>query len=126
MHELLAPLLYVLYCDVMHFHEVKQRYEDLFDDRFEEPFYVELKAFENEGKEKRGQKFHYSKTVTTVDGSDIHVDIDLLARITCHELDLDEVRFALRIMVLGNDTYGAEGELGILLELCVELQPCDV
>eukprot|EP00249_Psilotum_nudum_P025592 c30252_g1_i1 orf=146-496(+) len=37
MHELLAPLLYVLHMDILHFSELKQRYEDLFDDRFDGP-----------------------------------------------------------------------------------------
>lgn len=117
MHELLAPLLYVLHCDVVHLSEVKEIYGDLFDDRFEEPFYLERKTHENGGKQ-RGQRIFCSKKVTTIEGSSIRVDVDSLEGISaqnCVCLKLDELSSGLRIMVLGNDTYGAEGELGILL-----------
>lgn len=117
MHELLAPLLYVLHCDVIYLSEAKQRYEDVFDDRFEEPFCLELRTHEDGGKQ-RSKGLIYSKTITTLEDSRSLVDIGSLERIAgkkkCASLQADEWNYGLRILVMGNDTYGAEGELGVL------------
>eukprot|EP00250_Pteridium_aquilinum_P017300 c23557_g2_i1 orf=597-3395(-) len=117
MHELLAPLLYVLHCDVVHLAEVKQRYENLFNDRFEEPFGLELRTHENGGKQ-RDKGPPCSKTVTTYGNSCSHVNLGSVERTTgqkCEGFQVDEWNDTLRILVLGTDMYGAEGELGVLL-----------
>ena len=35
MHELLAPLVYVLHVDLNQLEQIKHRYEEVFDDRFD-------------------------------------------------------------------------------------------
>lgn len=116
MHELLAPLLYVLLCDVSIFSEVKQRYVDVFDDRFEELSCLEPRRHENGVKQMNKKSVCY-KAVTISEDSQSAVDLSLLEKIsghTCASLQVDEWNYGVSILVMGNDTYGTEGELGVL------------
>lgn len=91
MHELLAPLLYVLHIDVQHFKQVKELHEELLGDDFD------------------GQTFpdrfllNRSDRTNSSEGS--------AAKIR----SLDELDAGTRDLLLINDAYGAEGELGIIL-----------
>lgn len=117
MHEVLAPLLYVLHNDVVQLSKVKERYEDLFDDRFEDVSLLEPRIPEN-GVKQRCQSFSPHKAILITEGTIIKGDEEWLERIAPQDSPLlqpDEFGFDLRIMVLGSDTYGAEGELGALL-----------
>ncbi|KAJ8616951.1 hypothetical protein MRB53_013137 [Persea americana] len=107
MHELLAPLVYVLHVDVQHLSQVRELYEDHFSDKFDDmcdrescsaytynftmissPISSKL-AINDDRKNHQG-------TATTVS-------------------NLDELDPTVKTIVLLSDAYGAEGELGILL-----------
>ena len=91
MHELLAPLFYVLHIDVQHFKQVKELHEELLGDDFD------------------GQTFpdrfllNRSDMANNSEGG--------AAKIR----SLDELDADTRDLLLINDAYGAEGELGIIL-----------
>ncbi|XP_024311816.1 TBC1 domain family member 5 homolog B isoform X2 [Brachypodium distachyon] len=91
MHELLAPLLYVLHVDVQHFKEVRVLHEELFDDDFDGQTFPDR------------LKLHRSDRTNTFEGS--------AAKIR----SLDDLDPDTRDLLLINDEYGAEGELGIIL-----------
>ncbi|CAI8611104.1 unnamed protein product [Vicia faba] len=100
MHELLAPLLYVLQVDVEHHLEVRKLYEDHFTDRFDD-----LLCQEND----LAYSFDFKKS------SDLTND-----EIGSHGngmkiKSLDELDPKIQTIVLLSDAYEAEGELGIVL-----------
>lgn len=99
MHELLAPLLYVLHADVEHLSQVRKQYEDHFTDKFDGFNFQESDlAYDFDFK-----KFPESKE-------------DEISQITPPIVrTLDELDPNVQDVVLLSDAYGAEGELGIVL-----------
>ncbi|XP_058202898.1 uncharacterized protein LOC131317357 [Rhododendron vialii] len=99
MHELLAPLLYVLHADVEHLSQVRKQYEDHFTDKFDGFNFQESDlAYDFDFK-----KFPESKE-------------DEISQITPPIVHtLDELDPNVQDVVLLSDAYGAEGELGIVL-----------
>ncbi|KAM0939343.1 putative Rab-GTPase-TBC domain-containing protein [Dioscorea sansibarensis] len=94
MHELLAPLLYVLHVDVQHLSKVKKIYEDYFNDDFDNiPF----------SNGDSGSKHRFTKAANWDDGMENEDDV-------MEEFDPDT-----RDIFLLSDAYGAEGELGIVV-----------
>ncbi|KAJ1260243.1 hypothetical protein BS78_10G217000 [Paspalum vaginatum] len=91
MHELLAPLLYVLHADVQHFKQVRDLHEELLGDDFDG------QTFPDRSKLKRSDRKN------DVDGKTSKIR-------SLADLDPDT-----RDLFLINDAYGAEGELGIIL-----------
>lgn len=91
MHELLAPLLYVLHADGHHFKQVRELHEELFGDDFDGQTFPDR------------LKLNRSDRTNTVEGS--------AAKIR----SLDDLDPDTRVLFLINDAYGAEGELGIIL-----------
>ncbi|KAL1217459.1 hypothetical protein V5N11_004634 [Cardamine amara subsp. amara] len=108
MHELLAPLLYVLQVDVQYLTEVRSNYEDQFIDLFDELAFQERDSgaydfdikkvlddsMEEEGDE-NGPPFGSTKKKKPK--------------------RFDELDTETQTAVLLSDAYGAEGELGIVL-----------
>ncbi|KAL0315983.1 UNVERIFIED_CONTAM: TBC1 domain family member 5 [Sesamum radiatum] len=100
MHELLAPLLYVLHVDVERLSEVRKDYEDHFADKFDGFSYHENDLT---------YKFEFKKFSEYVgDGSEFEETSVKSSSLT----ELDPV---IQTIVLLSDAYGAEGELGIVL-----------
>ncbi|KAF0904165.1 hypothetical protein E2562_032545 [Oryza meyeriana var. granulata] len=91
MHELLAPLLYVLHADVHYFKQVRELHEKLFGDDFDG------QTFPDRIKQNRSDR------TNTIEGSAAKIR-------SLEDLDPDT-----RDLFLINDAYGAEGELGIIL-----------
>ncbi|CAI9780279.1 unnamed protein product [Fraxinus pennsylvanica] len=97
MHELLAPLLYVLHVDVKRLSEVRKVYEDHFIDKFD------------------GFSFHENDLTYKFDFrkfSDSAEDVNELGKGSSSLSELDP---KIQNIVLLSDAYGAEGELGIVL-----------
>ncbi|KAK7303930.1 hypothetical protein RJT34_14851 [Clitoria ternatea] len=99
MHELLAPLLYVLQVDLERLSEVRKLYEDHFTDRFDG-----LLCQEND----LSYSFDIRKSLDMEDeigscGNAVKVN------------SLDELDPEIQTIVLLSDAYGAEGELGVVL-----------
>lgn len=101
MHELLAPLLYVLHVDVVRLSEVRKQYEDLFTDEFDDS----LSFYEND----ITQKIDFKKFVDTMEDEISSLGNGRSTR-SCVENDPE-----IKTIVLLSDIYGAEGELGIVL-----------
>jgi len=100
MHELLAPLLYVLQVDLERLSEVRKLYEDHFTDRFDG-----LLCQEND----LSYSFDFKKSRELMeDGFDSHGN-------SIKVNSLDELDPEIQTIVLLTDAYGAEGELGIVL-----------
>ncbi|WVZ18706.1 hypothetical protein V8G54_006028 [Vigna mungo] len=100
MHELLAPLLYVLQSDLERLSEVRKLYEDHFTDRFDD-----LLGQEND----LSYSFEFRKSRELMDdGFDSHGK-------SIKANSLDELDPEIQTIVLLSDAYGAEGELGIVL-----------
>ncbi|ESQ42682.1 hypothetical protein EUTSA_v10012758mg [Eutrema salsugineum] len=111
MHELLAPLLYVLQVDVQYLTEVRSNYEDQFIDLFDELAFQERDSaaydfdikkvlddsMEEEEEEGDENAPHYGSTKKKKPKS------------------FDELDAETQTAVLLSDAYGAEGELGIVL-----------
>ncbi|XP_068636353.1 uncharacterized protein [Aristolochia californica] len=103
MHELLAPLLYVLHIDVQCLSEVREQYEDFFSDKFDTVSETD---------------FHYLRASPPVSSkwasrNDYEDDFqEDGVKLGC---SLDELDTQIQTIVMLNDAYGAEGELGILL-----------
>lgn len=99
MHELLAPLLYVLHADVEHLSQVRNLYEDHFTDKFDGFNFQESDlTYDFDFK-----KFPESKE-------------DEISQVTPPKVStLDELDPRIQDVVLLSDAYGAEGELGIVL-----------
>ncbi|TVU08433.1 hypothetical protein EJB05_41837, partial [Eragrostis curvula] len=91
MHELLAPLLYVLHADVQHFKQVRSFHEDLLGDDFDGQTFPDR------------SKLNRTDRKNNVEGS------------TAKIRSLDDLDSDTRELFLVNDAYGAEGELGIIL-----------
>ncbi|KAK8475528.1 hypothetical protein V6N13_066440 [Hibiscus sabdariffa] len=100
MHELLAPLLYVLHIDVERLSEVRKLYEDQFIDKFDGfPFEENGGAYNFDFKK-------FSDSVEDVIGFQGN------SKKVCSLYELDP---EIQAVVLLSDAYGAEGELGIVL-----------
>lgn len=100
MHELLAPLLYVLHADVEHLSEVKRTYADHFVDKFDG-----FSFYEND----LTYKFDFKKFSESVE------DGNGFENTSAKTNSLSELDPEVQTIVLLNDAYGAEGELGIVL-----------
>ncbi|KDP27459.1 hypothetical protein JCGZ_19820 [Jatropha curcas] len=100
MHELLAPLLYVLHVDVERLSEVRKQYEDHFIDKFDDVSFHENDLMYN---------FDFKKYLDAMDD-------DMGSHGNASKIrSLDELDPDIQTIVLLSDAYGAEGELGILL-----------
>ncbi|XP_047977313.1 TBC1 domain family member 5 homolog A-like [Salvia hispanica] len=100
MHEILAPLLYVLHVDVENLSEVKRTYADHFVDKFDG-----FSFHEND----LTYKFDFKKF------SDSEGDNNGFENTSAKASSLCELDPEIQTTVLLNDAYGAEGELGIVL-----------
>ncbi|KAG9449237.1 hypothetical protein H6P81_009202 [Aristolochia fimbriata] len=100
MHELLAPLLYVLHIDVQRLSEVREQYEDFFSDKFDGMSETDL---------------HYSRASSPVWASRNDYEDDFQEGGVKPGCSLNELDTHIQTIVMLNDAYGAEGELGILL-----------
>ncbi|CAM6093523.1 unnamed protein product [Calypogeia fissa] len=106
MHELLAPLLYVLHVDVVRLSQVKHRFEDLFDDRFDS---LSLQEQHVRDKVESAKSFCGEMIVA---GDSINFKEGAKAIV---ESVVEERRVDLSEIIQGSDMYGVEGELGALL-----------
>ncbi|MCL7027482.1 hypothetical protein MKW94_030972 [Papaver nudicaule] len=100
MHELLAPLLYVLHIDVERLYSIQKLHENHFTDKFDD---LSFPASDLVGNYK---SLNWSTEIddeSSFQGSEAKVS------------SLDELDPELQTIVLLSDAYGAEGELGILL-----------
>ncbi|XP_027066910.1 uncharacterized protein [Coffea arabica] len=100
MHELLAPLLYVLHVDVEHLSEVRNTYEDYFTDKFD------------------GFSFHESDLTYKFDFkkfSELMEDGNGSGKVATNASSLSQLDPNIQTIVLLSDAYGAEGELGVVL-----------
>lgn len=103
MHELLAPLLYVLHVDLQHLSQVQELCADYFHDQFDGTSFCEsdmvsgyrCKETTNMNTESDGENCFYGDA----------------AKVSC----LDELDPDTRDLFFMNDAYGAEGELGVIL-----------
>ena len=100
MHELLAPLLFVLHVDVEHLSQVRKLYEDHFTDKFDDLSFHESDLTYN---------FDFKKFPDSLeDEIDRHGNAMKVG-------SLDELDPEIQTILLLSDAYGAEGELGIVL-----------
>ncbi|WOL06488.1 TBC1 domain family member protein [Canna indica] len=102
MHELLAPLVYVLHVDLDHLFQVQKLYDDFFSDEFDETSSPENELFS-------------SNRIRSVRNWDSGIEIDNDLHKMNDEHRLDELDPDTREIFLLSDPYGAEGELGIIL-----------
>ncbi|MQL79663.1 hypothetical protein Taro_012106 [Colocasia esculenta] len=102
MHELLAPLLYVLHIDVECLSEVRKLHEDQFNDEFDGRSFSESDLVSNYGLKKS------SSWDGKIDEESLHAPMGKGS-------SLDELDLETREIILLSDAYGAEGELGIVL-----------
>ncbi|XVE71885.1 hypothetical protein DITRI_Ditri10aG0187700 [Diplodiscus trichospermus] len=100
MHELLAPLLYVLHVDVDRLSEVRKQYEDHFVDKFDGLSFEENDVTYN---------FDFKKFLDSMEDEIGSQGNSKKVR------SLDELDPEIQTVVLLSDAYGAEGELGIVL-----------
>ncbi|XP_074591746.1 uncharacterized protein LOC141847588 [Curcuma longa] len=103
MHELLAPLLYVLNVDLQYLSHVRGQYEDHFNDEFQGVSLPETALSATY----RFEKIMNRNIGTDLDGSTQGKTAKLRS--------LDELDPETRDIFLMSDAYGAEGELGIIL-----------
>ncbi|KAE8676629.1 Ypt/Rab-GAP domain of gyp1p superfamily protein isoform 3 [Hibiscus syriacus] len=100
MHELLAPLMYVLHIDIESLSEVRKLYEDQFIEKFDGfPF------------EENGDAYNFDFKKFS-DSLEDEIGSQGNAKKVCSLNDLDP---EIQAIVLLSDAYGAEGELGIVL-----------
>ncbi|KAF2317204.1 hypothetical protein GH714_016631 [Hevea brasiliensis] len=100
MHELLAPLLYVLHVDVELLSKVRKQYEDHFTDKFDGLSFQDNDLMYN---------FDFKKYLDSMeDEIGSHGNAAKVG-------SLDELDPEIQTIVLLSDAYGAEGELGIVL-----------
>ncbi|KAK4265536.1 hypothetical protein QN277_026576 [Acacia crassicarpa] len=99
MHELLAPLLYVLQVDVERLSEIRKLYDDHFTDKFDG-----LLCKEND----LSYSFDFRKSPDLEDEIGSHGNDKKVK-------NLEELDPMIQNIVLLCDTYGSEGELGIVL-----------
>ncbi|KAI3990284.1 hypothetical protein MKX01_037623 [Papaver californicum] len=100
MHELLAPLLYVLHIDVERLYTIRKIHEDHFTDKFDD---LSFPASDLVGNYKSLNWSTGFDDESSFQGSEAKV------------CSIDELDPELQTIVLLSDAYGAEGELGILL-----------
>ncbi|XP_031381465.1 uncharacterized protein LOC116196077 [Punica granatum] len=100
MHELLAPLIYVLQVDINRLSQVRKLYEDYFTDKFDE-----LSVHESDFT----YNFDYKRFSNAMESSASSHGNIVKAR------SLDDLDPDVQKIVLLSDPYGAEGELGIVL-----------
>ncbi|XP_077238501.1 ypt/Rab-GAP domain of gyp1p superfamily protein [Tasmannia lanceolata] len=108
MHEIVAPLLYVLHVDVQHLSQVRELYEDQFCDKFDGISSLESNLACNYNLTKTSSPVS-SKWGLGDDGTNNFQGV--VAKVS----SLDELEPDIGTIVLLSDAYGAEGELGILL-----------
>ncbi|XP_075512918.1 uncharacterized protein LOC142548464 [Primulina tabacum] len=100
MHELLAPLMYVLHVDVERLLEVRKLYEDHFADKFD------------------GFTFHDNGLTYNFDFKKFSESVEYkngLENSFVEANGLSELDPEIQTIVLLNDAYGTEGELGVVL-----------
>lgn len=100
MHELLAPLLYVLQADVERLSAVRKLYQHYFTDNFD------------------GLSFHEADSAYKSNLKKISQHIEGSNEIQEHQIkfnNLDELDPKIQTIISFSDAYGAEGELGIVL-----------
>ncbi|KAK6131680.1 hypothetical protein DH2020_034587 [Rehmannia glutinosa] len=100
MHELLAPLLYVLHVDVERLSEVRKTYDDHFADKFDG-----FSFHEND----LSYKFDFKKFSESME------DDNGFENSSAKASSLGELDPEIQTIVLLSDAYGAEGELGLVL-----------
>ncbi|GMI94617.1 hypothetical protein like AT4G29950 [Hibiscus trionum] len=100
MHELLAPLLYVLHVDVEHLSEVRKIHEDHFIDKFDGLSFEENDVAYN---------FDFKKVLDSMEDEVGSQGNSKKVR------SLDELDPEIQTIILLTDAYGAEGELGVVL-----------
>ncbi|KAL3642819.1 hypothetical protein CASFOL_013634 [Castilleja foliolosa] len=100
MHELLAPLLYVLHVDVEHLSEVRKTYDDQFADKFDG-----FTFHEND----LSYKFDFIKLSESIE------DVNCFENNPVRPNSPTELDPEIQTIFLLSDAYGAEGELGIVL-----------
>ncbi|KAK7411987.1 hypothetical protein VNO78_03432 [Psophocarpus tetragonolobus] len=100
MHELLAPLLYVLQVDLERLLEIRKLYEDHFTDRFDG-----LSFQEND----LSYSFDFRKSPELMED-----EVSSCGN-AIKDNSVDELDSEIQTIVLLSDAYGAEGELGIVL-----------
>ncbi|KAJ9538508.1 hypothetical protein OSB04_031241 [Centaurea solstitialis] len=100
MHELLAPLLYVLQADLERLSEVRKQYQDYFTDNFDGLSFNESDSAYISDLEKGSSHMEDS----------IKVHNDLVKDNYLNELDPK-----IQTIISFSDAYGAEGELGVVL-----------
>ncbi|KAG2299610.1 hypothetical protein Bca4012_011182 [Brassica carinata] len=108
MHELLAPLLYVLQVDVQYLTEVRSNYEDQFTDLFDELAFQE--------RDSAAYDFDIKKVLD--DSMEEEEEDENGTHATKKKKKpkrFDELDTETQTAVLLSDAYGAEGELGIVL-----------
>ncbi|CAA7062433.1 unnamed protein product [Microthlaspi erraticum] len=110
MHELLAPLLYVLQVDVQYLTEVRSNYEDQFIDLFDEQAFQE--------RDSAAYDFDIKKVLD--DSMEDEEEENGPASGNTRKKkkkpkSFDELDTETQTAVLLSDAYGAEGELGIVL-----------
>ncbi|XP_072979784.1 uncharacterized protein [Typha angustifolia] len=103
MHELLAPLIYVLHVDLDHLSQVRKLHEDCFIDKFDRASLAENDMVSNY----RFRKDRKCNLVTFKTNSSQET--------TPKVSNLDEFDPDIKDIFLLCDSYGAEGELGIIL-----------
>lgn len=119
MHELLAPLLYVLHVDVTHLSHVKHLFEDLSDERFDGLPFQEHNL--NGNLEKQIKMSPVCRKVSSIAEEDRRLtDCSEEEILKCQTSmvkvnSIDELDPNVRAIFLGSDAYGVEGELGALL-----------
>ncbi|KAI4376821.1 hypothetical protein MLD38_014537 [Melastoma candidum] len=99
MHELLAPLVYVLHVDMERLSQVKRLHEEHFTDKFDE-----LSVYDDDVT----YNFDFKKFCDAMDNGTPHGSA--VKKKSINELDPE-----VQCIVLLSDPYGAEGELGIVL-----------
>ncbi|CAN5966037.1 unnamed protein product [Sphagnum jensenii] len=111
MHELLAPLAYVLHVDVNHLQHIKYQCEDRFDDpfdRFSAPWTTIMERSANVSIPRAAGGKETLSSNSNTEGT-----ARLGSTGACCEPSGDDED--MQALILGSDNYGAEGELGALL-----------
>ncbi|XP_058068147.1 uncharacterized protein LOC131217273 isoform X2 [Magnolia sinica] len=108
MHELLAPLLYVLHVDVCCLSHVRELCEDHFSNEFDDMSFQESNSVSN---------FNFTMTSSpdSVKWGASNYERNSFQGNAVKVSSLDELDPDIRTIVLLTDAYGAEGELGVLL-----------
>ncbi|XP_009419979.2 uncharacterized protein LOC103999834 isoform X1 [Musa acuminata AAA Group] len=102
MHELLAPLVYVLHVDLDHLIQVQKLHEDCFNDEFDGIILPESDMISN----------YRSRRIRNWDSG---IEIENNPYKVSNGLSVGELDPHTREIFLLSDSYGAEGELGVIL-----------